>query len=425
MVTSPTSTVTTIPTAVEEVAETVASVPMVKVSTRCTAPIPSSGKFLWDGNVNLSGSIITACLVGLVLLSFFRIFRQYCFELWLYSHIILALGVILFGFLHSVGILVFALAWWGFDLFLRFAVMCGRSPSGNATLTKLTEDLVEIRFRKPNGFFYQAGQFVQIAVPVIGPLQFHPITISSAPYQQDVTLHVRALGKWSRDLVALAGRKHETRVLLDGPYGSVSMDLEDERRYPVIVCVSGGIGVTPCLSIARQLWHKHGQGRKLSKLHFVWTVRDLQMVREMAPIIEKVSSGSAGTFTGAHQAQVYSSHAVDSDDTEILSTVELDSDESFSNDILTSDIYVTKAFVEDLEGLDRTLNVQQGRPDLNAILKAAKAEAVKCGASRVAVIGCGPTRQIEDLKASCRKQSSLALECDAVSFDIHDEIFDF
>jgi predicted ferric reductase len=192
---------------------------------------PQLWKFAWDGGVNKSGSLILLCLVGLVALSFFCVFRKYCFELWLYSHIILALLVVIFGFMHSVGILVVPLAWWGLDLILRYAVMtyC-RSPSTAATLTKLTEDLVEIRFRKPEGFSYHAGQFVQLSVPAIGPLQFHPITISSAPYEEDVTFHVRALGNWSRRLLELAGRKNEARVLLEGPYGSLSIDLADDQR---------------------------------------------------------------------------------------------------------------------------------------------------------------------------------------------------
>jgi predicted ferric reductase len=120
---------------------------------------------MWDGGINTSGSLMILSLVGLVALSFFRVFRKYCFELWLYSHIILALLVIIFGFMHSVGILVVALVWWGLDLVLRYAVMSScRSPSTAATLTKLTEDLVEIRFRKPAGFSYHAGQFVQLVV---------------------------------------------------------------------------------------------------------------------------------------------------------------------------------------------------------------------------------------------------------------------
>lgn len=345
---------------------------------------PQVWKFMWDGGINTSGSLIILCLVGLVALSFFRVFRKYWYELWLYSHIFLALGVIIFGFMHSIGILVGALVWWGLDLVLRYAIMTScRSPSTAATLTKLTEDLVEIRFRKPAGFSYRPVQFVQLSVPDIGPLQFHPITISSAPYEKDVTFHIRALGNWSRRLLELAGRQNEARVLLEGPYGSLSMDLENDQRYPVVVCVSGGIGVTPCLSVARQLWHEYNKGqRMLSKLHFVWTVRDLGMVREIAPIEE--SSDPNGTSHSA-TAQVYGNG--ESGDTEVPSS-ESEGGEGDIKPVLISDVYVTQPFEEDLEGLDRTLNVQRGRPDLEGILKSAKTEAIKCGASRVAVVGC-------------------------------------
>jgi hypothetical protein len=125
---------------------------------------PQAWKFMWDGGINTSGSLIILCLVGLVALSFFRVFRKYCFELWLYSHIFLALGVIIFGFMHSVGILVVPLVWWGLDLVLRYAVMTScRSPSTAATLTKLTEDLVEI-LSQACGLFLSS----QPVCPVVG-----------------------------------------------------------------------------------------------------------------------------------------------------------------------------------------------------------------------------------------------------------------
>jgi len=66
-------------------------------------------KFLWDGGTNLTGSLCTACLVGLVLFSFFRVIRQYLFEVWLFSHIIFSVGVVVFGVMHSVPILLYPL----------------------------------------------------------------------------------------------------------------------------------------------------------------------------------------------------------------------------------------------------------------------------------------------------------------------------
>jgi len=78
----------------------------------------------------------------------------------------------------------------------------------------------------------------------VGVLQFHPVTISSAPYEKYATLHIRALGGWSTALVELAGHTQETSILVEGPYGNLSFGVADDRTYPVVLCISGGIGVT-------------------------------------------------------------------------------------------------------------------------------------------------------------------------------------
>ena len=41
--------------------------------------------------------------------------------------------------------------------------------------------------------------------------------------------------------------------------------------------ISSGIGVTPCLSLAKLLLQQHKRGRRLSDIRFVWAVRDLNM----------------------------------------------------------------------------------------------------------------------------------------------------
>ena len=198
--------------------------------------------FLWDGNTNFTGSMCTACLVGLVLLSFFRTIRKYLFEPWLFSHIIFSVGVIAFGVMHEVTVLLIPLCWWILDLVLRYCFQsCYRFPT-SATLTKLSEDLVEIRFQRT--FSFQPGQFVQVCVPAVAPLQFHPITISSAPFEKEVTLHIRGKSGWTKALVDLSDNAKDISILLEGTYGNLSMDIADDKAYPVVLCIAGGIGVT-------------------------------------------------------------------------------------------------------------------------------------------------------------------------------------
>ncbi len=66
-----------------------------------------------------------------------------------------------------------------------------------------------------------------------------------------------------------------------------------------------------------------------------------------------------------------------------------------------------------------------GCPDLNAIIADVKEEAMKRGVTHVAVFGCGPKVLIDTLKYTCRRQSQSLLELQGVTFDVHEEIFDF
>jgi predicted ferric reductase len=145
-------------------------------------------------------------------------------------------------FLHSVFSAVFVTAWWALDLLIRYAVLAGMRNRTTAELRIIGarkrhdiqphEPAVELLVQKPLGFSYNAGQFVRIVIPAISAVEVHPISISSAPYEEDVlTLHVRRLGDWSDKLVALAEKETTTTVLIEGPYGAMSVGLEDDTKY--------------------------------------------------------------------------------------------------------------------------------------------------------------------------------------------------
>jgi len=355
---------------------------------------PDLWKFMWDGGNNFSGTMCTICLVGLVVFSFFRTIRQYLFEVWLYSHIIFAIGVIVFGVMHSVPILLVPLVWWVLDATLRYGLEAfGRFPT-SATLTRLGDDLVEVRFLR--SFAFQPGQFVQISIPAVGVLQFHPVTISSAPYEKYATLHIRALGGWSTALVELAGHTQETSILVEGPYGNLSFGVADDRTYPVVLCISGGIGVTPCQSVARHLIHEAELSRQLEHFRFTWVVRDTNLLDALPTVATDGRSYLADHETGE----------------------ESEASPSKSSRFYP-EVYVTRAQDEDLVGRN---NVTKGRPDIQRIIQETIAVAKSKGASRVAVVTCGPERMVDEVKAECRKSTNI---CGPIALDVHDEIFNF
>jgi NADPH oxidase len=290
---------------------------------------------------------------------------------------------------------------------------------------------VELRFARKDksGFNFEAGQFVRVAVNKIGYLQFHTATISSAPYEDYVTVHFRALGNWTQRLLELADHNDEVDIMLEGPYGSVSVDLQDDKLYPMVLCIAGGVGITPMMSIARQLVHEHKNGRRLSHLRVIWSVRDL-------PMVDVLALTAAPARCCRNKTDIESSGR-DTDDTLATNS---DSEE-LTDLVFRRDIYVTRrsdstAESGDLEltELDTEVNRQthqmnyyhNKRPDLGAILQETAEEANSQGVARVAVLVCGPVKLTEEVKALCRQQS--AASCGGkggVIFDVHEELFEY
>jgi len=238
-------------------------------------------KFVSDGQVNISGSLLLGIILSMVITASPYI-RGKAFEVFYYFHIFFAMAMMGCAFYHS-GILVPLLAsiLWGGDVLIRKVYMaCFRYPT-SAQIKQLTDTVVEVKFPKTAGFDYNPGQYVKIAIPKLSVFQWHPISISSSPHQHYVTLHIRKRGAWTTRLHELAGKRTEVTILLEGPYGSLGVDLTSDR-YKMVMLLSGGIGVTPMQSIAHQLTYEHEWGdRELKKLWFVWTARDPQVMSNM------------------------------------------------------------------------------------------------------------------------------------------------
>ncbi|KAK3824181.1 MAG: ferric reductase NAD binding domain-containing protein [Linnemannia elongata] len=146
--------------------------------------------------------------------------------------------------------------------------------------------VLEVQIKKTNihqgdsSFFRaKAGQYIFLNCPDISAFEWHPFTITSAPEEDYVSVHIRIVGDWT---TAFARRLGPTdppiitlpRVLLDGPYGSPS---EDAFNYEIAVLVGAGIGVTPFASVLKHIWYSVMQPTKiitLRKVYFFWVCRD-------------------------------------------------------------------------------------------------------------------------------------------------------
>jgi len=92
-------------------------------------------------------------------------------------------------------------------------------------------------------------------------------------------------------------------VCIDGPYGEPIQFSHYER----VLLISGGIGVTPCHSILKMLYHraKHADIDTVPRfIHFVWSVRS---VKEFALYMDDFQTILADNIGGRFKISLYAS----------------------------------------------------------------------------------------------------------------------
>ena len=62
------------------------------------------------------------------------------------------------------------------------------------------EDVTALKFKRPINFEYKSGQWVRIACAALGKSEYHPFTLTSAPHEDYLSLHIRAVGPWTTNL---------------------------------------------------------------------------------------------------------------------------------------------------------------------------------------------------------------------------------
>ncbi|XP_063423293.1 dual oxidase-like isoform X1 [Mytilus trossulus] len=159
---------------------------------------------------------------------------------------------------------------------------------------KLPSDITFLQFKRPSKFEYKSGQWVRIACLSHGRNEFHPFTITSAPHEDTLSLHIRALGPWTwniRNLFDPESLKDGPypKLFLDGPYGAGQ---QDWYQYEVSVLVGAGIGVTPYASILKDFVHmaqmRSTYKMKCQKLYFIWVTGSQRHFEWLLDIIREV-----------------------------------------------------------------------------------------------------------------------------------------
>lgn len=370
---------------------------------------PNIAKFAFETDTNITGSILLISLLLLVIPSVLSIFRRLFFDVWYIFHVVLALAAGVFVIIHGTENILIALVWWIVDLSTRYLLMTGRLYPREASLHALPGDIVEISFAKPEALEYDPGQFLMIAIPKIGFSQFHPFSISSSPHQKTVTMHTKAIGGWTCKLMELAKTEPtKVNILMEGPYGKLAVDINDTDRYKTVVLIAGGIGITPLMSVANDLLQQVKNGREMTKIRIVWTIRSLDILQGMKDSVDVEQTSGPSKFVNNVQ-----------DNAQVKSPGPSLFDDRQSVDALQLDVYVTGKTGSATVG---DISTAMGRPDIDQILKETKELAAKEGEGSVAVLVCGPTGMIDMCRDASRRMSDAC--CGGVKFEFHEETFE-
>ncbi|KAG9443138.1 hypothetical protein H6P81_018992 [Aristolochia fimbriata] len=218
----------------------------------------------WEkiGVSNVSGELALICGLAMWVTSLGPV-RRKMFELFYYTHH-LYFFFIFFFILHVgtsfFGLSVFGLILPGIYLFLvdrclRFLQSKQRVRLDSARL--LPCETLELNFSKAAALSYSPASVLFLNVPRVSRLQWHPFTVtSSSSLEEDkISVVIKSEGNWSRKLYQILSSTtpvdDQLDVSVEGPYGSPAYTRF--FGYDKLVMVSGGSGITPFISIIREL----------------------------------------------------------------------------------------------------------------------------------------------------------------------------
>ncbi|XP_066340017.1 respiratory burst oxidase homolog protein F-like isoform X1 [Miscanthus floridulus] len=160
--------------------------------------------------------------------------------------------------------------------------------------------VLALKVTKPPGFRYRSGMYVFVQCPEVSKFEWHPFSLTSAPDDEYLSIHIRSLGDWSYQMynvfqqAPLSSNSSLPKILFDGPYGAAS---QDHSKYEIILLIGLGIGATPFISVLKDIANGLDKGHgslnyhsdRLKKAYFYWVTREQGSFEWFRDIMKEVS----------------------------------------------------------------------------------------------------------------------------------------
>ncbi|KAJ8926850.1 hypothetical protein NQ314_020701 [Rhamnusium bicolor] len=208
----------------------------------------------------------------------------------------------------------------------------------------LPSNVTKLEFQKPDNFQYKAGQWVRIACLALNQNEYHPFTLSSAPDEVTLTVHIRAVGPWTTHIRSI--------------YDTVS---RAETKLP------------KC---------EKKSDRTVKKVYFIWVSRTQKQFEWLVDIIRDVETNDTKNFVSCHIfiTQFY---------------------EKF--DLRTIFLYICERHYQRVSNKSLFTNLRAvthfGRPEFSQFFKTV--QYIHESAKRVGVFSCGPPSMTSAVDLAC------------------------
>ncbi|WVQ80311.1 hypothetical protein IAT38_002416 [Cryptococcus sp. DSM 104549] len=363
---------------------------------------------------------VAATVVMSLLLPFsIKPIRERWYEIFLITHIVLAVATIVLLFYHVTvydgeynPYLWACVAVWCLDRFLRYvrvgALSYKAAAGDNSELiaTGGPNGLIRLTVTSSIRFTPQPGQHYYLYTPKsITPWENHPFTLGSweAGPKGETILHFlvgtkQGATRRMRKMVAKAeGGRVPCRVLLEGPYGH-SCPVE---RFDQALFVGGGSGITAALPYLHDLAARAATGKAVTKrVTLVWVVKN----NEYAEDVLSRELANVQNIPGLEVALHIYITAQSGLSTPLVAQAEAQalpySDNTTSGSSGSHPSLPSSPTAEKSEKLSTPSSlaegVHTGRPEMQLVLESALAKLV--GAETLAVLACGPGGMMDDMR---------------------------
>ncbi|KZV61119.1 hypothetical protein PENSPDRAFT_619411 [Peniophora sp. CONT] len=376
-------------------------------------------------------AIVALITLTLVCIVFVRPVRHRAYEVFIISHFLLVFFFILGAYMHSADHRLGQYVWptwvlWGFDRIVRagriFAfnhgyLMPGGGAACNATVERVADGYMRLRFHRPAHLHWSPGQSAHITMPAVSkfPFESHPFTIANADVpappaptsekmktenslestsssssstttvspsensDKELIFIIKKQEGFTRHLDQIAKEGGKLKILFDGPYGHPP----HLAHYDTVVFLAYGSGISFTNSLFVDLAHRARADPTICRsIIFVWTIRHVDQVNLIYNDLLQVLETAPPTLHISVRI-----HVTDTSDEPSSPTSPI----SPASDEKKGDAY------DNLSALSKT-TWNKGRPDVATVLH----EAMDSAQGSVAVNVCGPRAVAKDVKRVLR-----------------------